>query len=163
MRDTPFSWTRIARRVIRVPDGMSAASDMEKLVEPTWSILMPLRNTVKGSICWSNKVAVNSTFLQCICLVWTFIKKAIRMGKINDENSEAAAPTSETMKVAHSWTLKVLHSKHPMEVIFVDESVPDLLSQPLAPLCWLLVMKVNISFQTSWSEAMQKSLMVSHR
>lgn len=115
MRDTPFSWTRIARRVIRVPDGMSAASDMEKLVEPTWSILMPLRNTVKGSICWSNKVAVNSTFLQCICLVWTFIKKAIRMGKINDENSEAAAPTSETLKVAHSWTLKVLHSKHPME------------------------------------------------
>lgn len=136
MRDTPFSWTRIARRVIRVPDGMSAASDMEKLVEPTWSILMPLRNTVKGSVCWSNKVAVNSTFLQCICLVWTFIKKAIRMGKINDENSGAAAPTSETMKVAHSWTLKVLQSKHPMEVIFVDESCRDLLSQPLAPLCW---------------------------
>lgn len=59
----------------------------------------------------------------------------MRMGKINDENSGAAAPTSETMKVAHSWTLKVLHSKHPVEVIFVDESVPDLLSQPLAPLC----------------------------
>ena len=47
----------------------------------------------------------------------------------------------ETMKVAHSWTLKVLHSKHPVEVIFVDESCRDLLSQPLAPLCWLLVIE----------------------